>query len=244
MVNVFERNMKVDASLTDVNIQFGLLPALTVAQDNMCEYFRQIGCDGITMIPVKNCFFVLTKSKIKFDNFATWLDEFKVRTELTSKSKIRVSLQTDFDCNDKHLATCMHEMCAMDATERTLRAVNTTLMPEDLEETKDSAFAFEKMAFELTSEDMVGMHRVNVGNLDFYKHTNNLQYVHIMFSSLGLPFVENNVIDDFEIHYISETRNGDVVAIFKKVEEGQVLFQINNVDNKCVTKAVLKYHKK
>ena len=82
MVNVFERNMKVDASLTDVNIQFGLLPALTVAQDNMCEYFRQIGCDGITMIPVKNCFFVLTKSKIKFDNFATWLDEFKVSSSV------------------------------------------------------------------------------------------------------------------------------------------------------------------
>ncbi len=244
MNNIFERNLKVEASLTDVNIQFGLLPALTVAQDNVCEFFRQIGCDGITMLPVKNCFFVLTKSKIMFNNFATWLDEFKVRTELTSKSKIRVSLQTDFDSDNKHLATCMHEMCAIDATERTVRAVNTTLMSEELEPTKEGAFAFEKMSFELTNDDMVGMHRVNVGNLDFYKHTNNLQYVQIMFSCLGLPFVENNVIDEFEIHYITETRNGDVLAIYKKFEDGQVLFQINSVDNKCITKAILKYHKK
>ena len=244
MINVFERNLKVEASLTDVNIQFGLLPALTVAQDNMCEYFRQIGCDGITMLPIKNCFFVLTKSKIKFDNFATWLDEFKVRTELTSKSKIRVSLQTDFDMGDSHLATCMHEMCAMDATERTVRVVGDTLMPEDLETTKESAFAFEKMTFELTSDDMVGMHRINVGNLDFYKHTNNLQYVQIMFSTLGLPFVEGVVIDEFEIHYIAETRNGDVLAIYKRVEEDRVLFQINNAEGKCIAKAVLKYRKK
>lgn len=244
MVNIFKRDLKVEASLTDVNIQFGLIPALTVAQDNMCEYFRQIGCDGITMIPVKNCFFVLTKSKIKFENFATWLDRFSANTELVSKSKIRVSLQTDFDADDKHLATCMHEMCAMDATERTLRAVETTLMPEDLETTKSADFAFEKMSFELTGEDMVGMHRVNVGNLDFYKHTNNLQYVQIMFSTLGLPFVENMVVEDFEIHYIAETRNGDVLAIFKRVEEDKVLFQISNVDNKCIAKAVLKYHKK
>ena len=244
MVNIFERDLKVEASLTDVNIQFGLLPALTVAQDNMCEYFRQIGCDGITMLPVKNCFFVLTKSKIKFDNFATWLDGFKARTELTNKSKIRVSLQTDFDTNDKHLATCMHEMCAMDATERTVRAVSDTLMSEELEPTKESAFAFEKMSFELTPEDMVGMHRINVGNLDFYKHTNNLQYVQIMFSTLGLPFVESTIVDEFEIHYIAETRNGDVLGIFKKVEENRVLFQINNVDNKCIAKAVLKYRKK
>lgn len=244
MINIFERDLKVEASLTDVNIQFGLLPALTVAQDNMCEFFRQVGCDGITMIPIKNCFFVLAKSKIKFDNFATWLDKFKARTEMTAKSKIRVSVQTDFDSDGKHLATCLHEMCAMDATERTVRAVNTTLMSEELEPSRESAFGFEKMSFELTSEDMVGMHRINVGNLDFYKHTNNLQYVQIMFSTLGLPFVENNILDEFEIHYIAETRNGDVLAIFKKIEEDRVLFQINNVDNKCIAKAVLKYHKK
>ena len=244
MINILERNMKVESSLTDVNIQFGLIPALTVAQDNMCEYFRQIGCDGILMIPVKNCFFVLSKTKIKFDNFATWLDEFCVKTELVNKSKARVSLQTDFDSNGKHLATCMHEMCAMDATERTLRAINTTLMPEDLETTKDTELSFDKLNFELTNEDMVGMHRVNVGNLDFYKHTNNLQYVQIMFSTLGLPFVENNVIDEFEIHYLSETINGDVLAIFKKVEDDRVLFQITNVEGKCVTKAMIKYHKK
>lgn len=243
MTNIFERNLKVDASLTDVNIQFGVLPALTVAQDNMCEYFRQIGCDGITMIPVCNCFFVLIKSKIKFFDFATWLDEIKATTELVDKSKIRVSVQTDIKSNGQKLATCVHQMCAMDATERTVRAVNSTLMSDELQTTKESLLSFDRMSFDLTEEDFVFSHIVNVDNLDFYKHTNNLQYVRFMISALSLDFVENHIVDDFEIHYIAESRYNDELKLYRRIEEDRVLFQINKGDN-CITKAVLRYRNK
>ena len=243
MTNIFERNLKVDASLTDVNIQFGVLPALTVAQDNMCEYFRQIGCDGITMIPVCNCFFVLIKSKIKFFDFATWLDEIKATTELVDKSKIRVSVQTDIESNGQKLATCVHQMCAMDATERTVRAVNSTLMSDELQTTKESLLSFDRMSFDLTEEDFVFSHIVNVDNLDFYKHTNNLQYVRFMISALSLDFVENHIVDDFEIHYIAESRYNDELKLYRRIEEDRVLFQINKGDN-CITKAVLRYRNK
>lgn len=243
MINIFKRNLKVEASLTDVNIQFGLVPALTVAQDNMCEFFRQIGCDGVTMLPVCNCFFVLIKSKIKFHNFATWLDEYSVNTELVSKSKIRVELQTDFESNGKHLATCVHQMCPMDATDRTIRPISNTLMSDDLETTKECELEFQKMTFELTEEDFVYGHKINIANLDFYKHTNNLQYVNFMLSTLELMFVEDNVIDDFEIHYIAESRFGDELKIYKKEENERVLFQINKGE-KCITKGILNYHKK
>lgn len=243
MTNIFERNLKVDASLTDVNIRFGLLPALTVAQDNMCEYFRILGCDGITMIPVCNCFFVLVKSKIKFYNFATWLDEFKAITQLVDKSKIRVAVQTDFVANDKPLASCVHQMCAMDVTERTAKPVGATLMSADLQPTANTSLSFERMSFELENEDYVFSHKINVDNLDFYKHTNNLQYVRFMLSALSLEFMEKNVIDEYEIHYIAESRYNDELKLYRRIEGDKVLFQINKGDN-CITKAVLTYRKK
>ena len=243
MTEVFERDLKVDASLTDVNIQFGLLPALTVAQDNMCEYFRGLGCDGITMIPVCNCFFVLIKTKIKFYDFATWLDNIKATTELVDKSKIRVVVQTDIESNGKKLVTCAHQMCAMDNTERTLRPVSSTLMKDELQPSKECALEFARMSFDLAEEDFVTSHKINVSNLDFYKHTNNLQYVHFMMSMLDLAFVENVVIDDFEIHYIAESRIDDELKLYRRIESDRVLFQINRGDS-CITKAVLNYHSK
>lgn len=243
MTSIFEKDLKVDASLTDVNIEFGLLPALTVAQDNMCEYFRQIGCDGITMIPVCNCFFVLIKSKIKFYDFATWLDNIKATTELVDKAKIRVAVQTDIEKQGKILATCVHQMCAMDATERTVRPVSSTLMSDDLQTTKECGLTFDRMSFDLTNNDFVFEHKITVDNLDFYKHTNNLQYVRFMFSTLSLEFVEQQIIEDFEIHYIAESRNNDVLKVYRRIEDNRVLFQINKGDC-CITKAVLKYHNK
>lgn len=243
MKEIFERSLKVDASLTDVNVQFGILPGLIVAQDNMCEFFRNIGCDGLTMIPVCNCFFVLTKSKIKFLKNIAWLDEFKARTELVDKSKIKVVVQTDYIENGKVFGVCMHEMCAIDASDRKIRPVSTTLMAETFLPTKENESSFEKMLFDLNSDDYVYSHKINVENLDFYKHTNNLQYVHFMFSTLELDFVENNFFDEFEIHYIAESRIGDELKIYQKIEEDKVLFQINR-DDKCITKAKLKYHQK
>jgi hypothetical protein len=66
---IYEQPMKVLSSWTDINMELGLAQALSVVQDNMCEYFRELKCDGPTMVPVCNCFLVVTKTKIKFNKF-------------------------------------------------------------------------------------------------------------------------------------------------------------------------------
>ncbi len=240
MQSIFSRKLKVDASLTDINAEMGLVSALTVAQDNMCEQFKLLGCDGITMIPVANCFFVLTKSKIKFNRGIKWLDEFLATTEFTQKSKIRVEIQTTLKDDKGVFAICEQQMCPIDATSRSIRSVDSTLMPVDLETSAVSTMQFEKMSFELDDSDYFCSITITAGNLDFYKHTNNLQYVHFMYSSLGLEFAENNFIEDFEIHYIKETKLGDNLQLYKKIEGGRVLFEIKN-ESVIIAKAILNY---
>lgn len=244
MINIIERDLRVDASLMDASVKFGFVPTLAVAQDNMCEYFEKINCDGFKLLPSCNAFFVLTKSKIKFYDYLNWLDKFKVKTELISKTKIRVNLGTSFvDSTGKEFAVCSHEMCVMDATSRSLRMINSTPFPEDLECTSNIDLSFEKMQFILDEEDLVETIKVRAINLDFYKHTNNIQYINFMFSLLDLEFIDNNIIEDFEIHYIAETRNNDELKLYKKVENNKIYFQINKDEN-IVTKAILTFAKK
>ena len=45
---------------------------------------------------------------------------------------------------------------------------------------------------------------------------------------------------DFEIHYIAESKVGDQLNIYKKIEENYVLFEIRN-DEKVYVKAKLNY---
>lgn len=241
MINVHEQKMKVQASLTDIHVELGVLPTLTVAQDNMCEFFKLIQCDGLNMVPKCNCFFVLTKSKVMFDKNIKWLDDFSVKTELSSKTKIRLNLSTDIvDASGEKVATCVQEMCAMDATDRKLRMLNTTLLPEDIECTKIQDIQFEKLMEDFGEEDFVKEVIVDVSNLDFYKHTNNLEYVRFMLSTLPLDFLDSVDITDFEIHYISESKYGDVLKIYRKIKANSIEFQIVK-NGKVITKGSAKF---
>ena len=238
---VHERNLNVNSTWTDINCEMGLMPSLQVVQDNMCEFFRLIGSDGITMIPVCNAFLVLTKTRIHFENFIKWLDEFVAISEVSAMSRIKVCLDAILkDKNNNILATCSQELCAMDNDTRKIRFLETTLVPTDLEVTKSKSLDFAKMSFEMSDEDLVDTIDIKVVNLDFYKHTNNLEYVRMMMSLLDLKFLEDNIITDFEIHYISESRFGDKLSLYKRVEDNKILFEIKRED-KVVTKAILEF---
>lgn len=238
---IYEQPMKVLSSWTDINMELGLAQALSVVQDNMCEYFRELKCDGPTMVPVCNCFLVVTKTKIKFNNYLKWLDSFKVVSEISSKTRIKINLNTEIlDESGGVAVSCLQEMCAMDSNLRKLRMLDTTLVPSDLEVTKVSDIVFSKFDIEVEEKDLVKTCNVNVCNLDFYKHTNNVEYVRLMLSTLDLDFVSNNKINDFEIHYITESRYGNELKIYRKEINDGLYFEIRKEDNPII-KAFLNY---
>ena len=184
-----------------------------------------------------------SKDYFVFNDFIKWLDEFKIISQVSSKTKIKVNLHTDIIYKSGNLlAYCLQEMCPIDATERSLRLISTTLFPEDLEADKETPITFERMNVELDESYLVKTHAVDICNLDFYKHTNNVEYVKLMLSTMDLDFVTNNKIKDFEIHYIAESRYKDCLKIYKQQSDNNVCFEIKNAD-KVIVKAKLNYEK-
>ena len=244
MINIYENKLKVSASMCDVNVQMGLLQSMQVAQDNMCEYYKNIGCDGLTMAPICNCFFVVSKIKIHFQKYLSWLDEFSTISELVELSRIKMSLETEFkDKAGSVFATCVHQMCAMDSDTRALRAVNTTLVPTDLETTKSTPIQFTKFNAEMTDENYVKTISIELPNVDFYRHTNNVEYVRLILSCLDVDFMDNYFISDFEIHYLAESKFGEKLALYKKVLGDEIFFEIRRED-KVINKSVMKVIKR
>jgi acyl-ACP thioesterase len=237
---IYNQDKKVLSTLLDSNMRMGLIGALQVVQDNMCEYFKELGCDGPSMIPICNSFFVVTKTKIKFNNYLNWLEEFKACSQVSSRTRIKLNLCTDFISKDGNFVSeCVQEMCPIDATERTIRMINSTLFPDELENSKTSNLVFEKMQFCLEEDDLILVKKVDVANIDFYRHTNNVEYVRMMLSTLDFDFVLDNKIEDFEIHYISESRYNDELKVYRKIENNTIQFEIKR-DEKTIVKAQLK----
>ena len=228
MIKKVIKEKEVVSALTDANITMGLLETQSVIQDNMCDFFKEIGADGLRMVPISNCFFVVTKSKTIFSKKLTWQDKFVASSEVSSMSRLKLNLCTELTSGEDNVAVCLQEMVAIDADKRTPRLINTTLVPNDLECSKSCDIDFVRMQYEVSDEDVVGERYVDVTSVDFYKHTNNLEYIRFMLATLSLDYIVNHNIVDFEIHYISETHCGDRLTIYRKeVEDGGVYFQIN-----------------
>lgn len=61
-----------------------------------------------------------------------------------------------------------------------------------------------------------------------------------MVNTLNSAFLDNNKIEDIEIHYISESKEGQILEIYRYQENQEMYFLIKN-DRKEIIRASLKY---
>lgn len=227
--------------MTDANANVGLTHTLSYLQDNMCEYFKSLGCDGITMIPIAKCFWVMTKTKVKFNSTIRWMDNITLETDLCKETSIRLNILNNIlDDNGNLLVEGMQEICAIDSETRRVRGVESTILPRGIEidEGKIPALNFVKFDEELDDKFYVKNITVDSRNIDFFGHTNNVEYARFMLSTFTGDEVKNLVPDEFEIHYIAESREGDELSIYRKDIGGSYYFEIKN-KNRVICKAML-----
>lgn len=234
------KEKEVVSSLVDINLELGLIGAQSIVQDNMCDYFKLIGADGPTMVPKCNCFFVVSKSKIKFNKMCKWQDGLIAESMIVGKSRIKLNLLTRLKDGDGNIvAECMQEMVPIDATTRSIKMLSDTLVPEDLEVSGESDMAFNRLVVDYEDVDACKVVAVDSGNVDFYKHTNNIEYIKMMLSSLSVEYLASHQIVEFEINYVTESRAGDVLTLYRKeLDDGKVAFQLKR-GNDVVTRALL-----
>lgn len=230
---------KVLSSQTDFNASVGLIESCQFFQDNMCEFFYNIKCDGVRLVPTCHAFWAITKNKIRFLDDVRWLDEIDITTNLCKLSGVRLNLSSKIECGGEAKMVCLQELCAMDSDTRKLRLVNTIpQFPCDIESKEAySDIQFDKLNFELM-DNLVGEVKVNSTNIDFFGHTNNIEYVKMMYSVFPSSEIKKIKPREFEIHYLQESKEGDTLGIYRKIEENQVLFEIKK-DNKTLVRAKL-----
>ena len=122
-------------------------------------------------------------------------------------------------------------MCPIDSNTRRLRSVDSTLFPSDISlaekvgELEYSKFNFDKNDFTLKKKITI-----DLSNVDFYMHTNNVEYVRFCLSVLDLKVFENKRVDTFEIHYIKECSMGDEIEIYVNENDNKIdfLFMVND----------------
>lgn len=245
LMNTETKNkIKIVASKTNFNTRVGIIEAAQIFQDNMCEYYKRLNCDGVNMVPKCHAFWALTKTKILFDKDIDWLDSCVIKTNLCKLTNVRMNLCSVLVCNDAESIFCLQEMCGMDSETRGFRSVDSIpFWPKDVDVIGQyRELNFEKFLCEMTDEDYVTSVKVKNSNVDFFGHTNNVEYVRILYDMLDYDYLKKSKPLEFEIHYLKESRLGDELKIYKKQKENEVVFYIKK-DDSVITKAKFAFAK-
>lgn len=244
MVHSTSQDIKVLSSQTHTSTELGVVSALSIIQDNMCEYFEHLKCDGVRLVPSHHCFFVVAKTRVHFHRFPRWLETFEVTTRDDGVSRVAVELATVFvdKISGELMAECIQEMCVMDSDSRGLRLVDSTPFPMGGNITSARRKFFDRFAYECTRDDLMCTRTIDCTNIDFYMHTNNVEYIRIMLSTLSTEYLTSHKCTDIEIHYISESRCGDSIDIYQKCDGDTIYFELRKGES-IVARAELKFIK-
>ena len=242
MENKYKRKFFIGYSNCDRKISLSLLDSFYLIQDMMTEYFGFLKSDNIILKRENNAIWVLTKTKVHFNNLPVWRDVVEGTVFTTNIKPIRVGTETQFKDKDNNiLFYANQETCAIDLDDRKIKKISTVNYPKDLEIIEGiNKEKYLKLNDEFTIDDKVSEQIVHSTDIDFSHHTNNVSYIRFILNSLSSEFLDNCKVTDFEIHYINETKEGQKLEIYRKLKDTDVEFLIKENDREIV-RANLKY---
>ena len=239
----YQKEFILHYSNIDSSAHISLVSALNYIQDMSTEFFQTMKTDNFTLSTQNNAVWVITKTKVKFIKRPVWKDKIIIRIYSVKVSNIRYNVEISFkDEKGEICVIAKQEYCAMDISSRRARKIETVSFPKDLEVEDEQYFDdYRRLRDEFTQDEFAYSQKVNSQDIDFSKHTNNVVYVRYLMNLFSCEFLEQNEIDDFEIHYLAESREGQNFDIYKKtISDKEIEFLIKD-DGKEITKAFVKF---
>ena len=231
-----EKEFTLSYTGLDNNAELNTLYAIELAQNLMTEYFGNFKSDNLRIKKQNNALWVLSKTKVKFFNKAVWLDKLYAKGYTLKNTALRTYIERVFHNQDKKLVfVALQENAVIDLDTRKLRKISSVSYPSDMEyETPAKELTFEKLTADFSEKDFVYNQKIYYTDIDFSNHTNNAVYIRHILNTFPSEFFREHAVEDFEIHYLHETREGEQISVYKKLMDSSAEFLIKSGDNEIV----------
>ena len=216
--------------------RLSLVGSFNLVQNIMTEYFESFKGDNLRIIKNNNAIWVVTKTRLHFVKSAKWQDLLIGKSYTTKIKPIRIDLESTFRVENDDIVFCSkQEICVIDLDTRKLRKISTVDYPSDMM-VENSVFhsSFSRLSEDFSDDDYVCKQKVFSSDIDFSNHTNNVAYVRFLVNTLPCEFFREFLITDFEIHYINESREGQILKIYQKRKDNSVDFLALSGDDEIV----------
>lgn len=231
-----EKEFTLSYTGLDNNAELNTLYAIELAQNLMTEYFGNFKSDNLRLKKQDNALWVLSKTKVRFFNKAVWLDKLFARGYTIKNTALRTYIESVFRNQDNKLIfVALQENAVIDIETRKVRKISSISYPNDMEyEKPEKELTFEKLTSDFSEDDFIYNQKIFYTDIDFSNHTNNAVYIRHIINTYPSKFFSEHIVEDFEIHYLHETIEGDMLSVYKKEYDNYTEFLIKSGDSEVV----------
>lgn len=236
MKNYYEKELLVSSSFADRACVMGIYQTTLVIQDVMTEFFHQYGCDAVRLSKSHNAVWAVARTKVRFDGHPFWMDRVRVRAWPVKLTPIAVHLNVLIETLEgAPLVRCRQELCVIDAKDHSLRRVDSTPFPLDLDLLPPALpDPCRRMKMDLGEEKSAFSYTVRTTDTDMNHHMNNAAYIRLVCDALPSDFWDKKQIQEFDIQYVNESVEGETLEVFLDLGEDDGAVQMKLGDKTLI----------
>ncbi len=233
------KKQKVSASITDSLANLSVIGIFQTVEDAVTELLGELKADNITMKKADNAIWVFAKNRIKILKNIAWNEDFYTVGFISSIT--RATVNVDIAIKSKSEELCAYsrvEMCALDLQTGQIKRIAAVggadrMMPEKPE--TDIAFT----RFDRGELPEYGQVQVKYTNIDFSRHTNNIEYIRFMLDTYSVRELETRPVKEMEILYTNQSFEGDVLTLRRSSLDGKDVFLLQKEDKVIVRSEIV-----
>ena len=239
--NEFILNTTVLSGQCDSLMRFRTEAAFMAFQDVASRHAMFLGIDDFSLLEKDNALWVVSKTKVKINELPRWNDEISVRTWPMGAEGVRCNRCYQVIKGGEVMINAITEWVIIDAASRTLRKVESTSYPNDIEWIQEKSVdeRFRRFKDDFTEEDFVYKRLVRSGDIDVTHHTNNVTYITMLLDTFSVNELESMTLKEIEISYQNESLECETLLIFRKKTDDGYFFKIMKEDGKTAVMAFL-----
>ena len=234
---IYKKQQIVTSTHVGADAKMSVMGLFGVVESAITEGMGALKLDGVTVRRKYNAFWVFTKNRIKMLKQLEWGEIFNVESFISDISSAKMVIDTALKTlQGEIVAYSSCEMCLLDVATGRIRRTASVGIENFTVEQPQMSIEFEKI--DDAESPLLETVKVRSTNIDFCQHCNNVEYLRFLLNTYSVEELVKSPIREIEVCYVSQSYEGDALAIHKLSNDSRDLISIKK-DGKTVIKCVV-----
>ncbi len=231
---VFSRDFVVTPESCDARAALSPLGAFTMFQSIATQHAEMLGVGGAAMAK-RGAFWLTVHNRVDFYDRAYLMQTVRASTwaEACDEKDVRCFRSYTLHCGDRLVAVGRTQWAVLGAAGHVV-PFGQSGFPQDYPFPQQAAINEKPLRFhdDFAPQDAAETYTVRSTDIDMGRHMNNVAYVRLLLGQFSAKQLASGALRSIEIHYGAPCLEGEQLTVYRRREDGRVLFAVAKPDGK------------